>query len=104
KSFRLTGAAELPADFAAQCRDFADDHKLRRGLRLAAAVDPQTLLDRQHPAAAAEVPRRRTLRAQDRAHAVGGRGRLDPWREVEAYGIRRGVADLLASFGDQLVG
>ena len=44
------------------------------------------------------------LRAQDRAHAVGGDGRLDSGREVEADRIGRGFADLLAALGDQLVG
>src|SRR5438067_1435219 len=98
------GAAELPADFAAQCRHFPDNDKLARALWLAAAVDPQTFLDREVAAATAEVPWRRRARAQDRAHAVGGDRRFNPGREVEAHRIRRGLANLLAALGDQLVG
>src|SRR6476646_5065414 len=41
---RLAGAAELPADFAAQCRNLADDDKLCRALRLPAPVAPQAFL------------------------------------------------------------
>ena len=42
----LAGAAQLPADFAAQCRNFTDNDKLHRPLRLPAAVDPQAFLGR----------------------------------------------------------
>ena len=63
---------------------FAVDHQLHRPARMAAAVDRQAFLDRDRPAARAEVPRRRPARAQDRAHAVGGHGRLDARGEMEA--------------------
>src|SRR3712207_3518053 len=67
------GAAELPADFAADARHLADDHQLGRFVRLAGTVDDDAVFGGQHRAAAAEVPRRRSARAQDRAHSVGGR-------------------------------
>src|SRR4051794_19804530 len=104
KSLRLAGAAQLPADFAAQCRNFADDCKLDCALHAAAPVDPHTFLGDQIAAAAAEVPRRRALGAQDRAHAVRGDRRLHARRKMEAHRVRRRLADLLASLGLQLVG
>src|SRR6185295_5239602 len=61
----LAGAPERPADFAAQCRYFADNDKLACAMRLTAVVDPQALLDGEVAAAAAEVPRRRAARAKD---------------------------------------
>src|SRR5688500_19431161 len=54
-SVPLTRAAELPADFAADSRHFADDHQLRRRVRSAGAVDDEAFLGGQHRAAAAEV-------------------------------------------------
>src|SRR5947209_8806670 len=102
-ALRLAGAAESPADFAAQCRNFADDDKLAGALRLTAAVDPQAFLHRQIAAAAAEVPRRRALRTKNCPHAVGGDRRFDPRRQVEADRIRRGLADFLATLGQELV-
>src|SRR3954469_5741493 len=68
----LTGPAELPADLTAKRQDLADNGQLGRSVGLAAAVDPQAFLGRQTAATAAEVPRRRAFRTQDRAHAVGG--------------------------------
>src|SRR4051794_31244219 len=65
----LTRAPELPADLTAERRDFADHCKLQRRLRLTATVDPDAVLDRQHSSAAPEVPRRRTLGAEDCPHA-----------------------------------
>src|SRR4051812_39360012 len=100
RKFQSARAAELPADFATECGDFADDDKLHRRLRLAATVDPQAFLGGQHPAAAAKVPWRRSLRAEDRAHAVGGGGDLDPWSKVKADGIGSRFADLLAALGN----
>src|SRR5579884_1884881 len=99
----LAGAAELPAYFAAQCRHFSDDDKLRCTPRLPAAVDPQAFFGREISAAAAEVPRRSAFRTQDRAHSVGGDRRFDPRRKVEEHTVRRAFADLLAAPGDQLV-
>src|SRR5918993_4037978 len=72
-----TGAAELPADFAADARHFADDHQLGRLVGQAGAVDEQAFLDGQHRASAAEVPRRGAAGAQDRTPAVGGERRPD---------------------------
>src|SRR6185503_12735458 len=96
--------AELPADFAAQCRNFADDDKLHRSLRLAAAVDPQAFFVHEIAAAATEVPWRRAFRSKDRTHAVDGDRRLHSRREVEASGVGRGFADLLAPLCHELVG
>src|SRR5215210_1160540 len=104
KILRLTGAAQLPADFAAQCRNFADDCKLHRALHAPAPVDPDTFLGHKIAAATPKIPRRRALRAQDRAHAVGGDRRLHSRGEMEAHRIRRRFADLLASLGLQLIG
>src|SRR5918993_5335787 len=67
-----TGAAELPADFAADARHLADDHQLGRLVGEAGAVDEQAFLDGQHRTPAAEVPRRGAAGAQDRTPAVGG--------------------------------
>src|SRR4051794_21294060 len=99
-----TRAAELPADLAAKRRDLADDHQLGRMLRLPATVDPQALFDIEAPAAATEIPRRNATRAQDRAHAVSRDRDLDRRRQMEAHGISRGLADLLAALRDQLIG
>ena len=54
--------------------------------------------------AAAEVPRRRALGAQNGPHPIGGRGNFDSRREVEANGIGQAFADPLAALGQQLVG
>src|SRR6476469_11195577 len=50
--YDLACAAELPADFAAQCRNFPHYGKLHRALRAATAVDPKAVLERQAAAAA----------------------------------------------------
>src|SRR4249919_3519467 len=94
----------MPADFAAQCREFADNDKLDCGVRLAAAVDPEAFLDRQVPAATAEIPRRRPARAQDCAHSVSSDSRLDSGREMEAHRIRRRLADFPAPLWHELIG
>src|SRR5687768_11537474 len=99
-----TGAAELPADFAADARHFADDHQLGRLSGEAGAGDEQAFLGGQHRTPAAEVPRRSAASAQDGAHAVGGERRLDVGGEMEAGSEGDRVADLAAAFLDQLVG
>src|SRR5258705_486437 len=96
--------AELPADFAAERRNLADDDQLAGPPGLATAIDPQTVLDRQIAATAAEVPRRHAARAEDRAHAVGGRRDFNRRRKVKAHGISRRLANFLAASGDQLIG
>src|SRR5436190_19895587 len=63
----------------------------------------QAFLDRQHRPPAAEIPRRRAGWAQDRAHAIGSRRRLDARGEMEADGEGDRLADLLAALGEKLV-
>src|SRR6185503_17688348 len=100
----LAGAAEGPADVAAQCRNFPQDDKLDDVVRAATAVDPDAFHLAEIGAAAAEVPWRRALRTEDRPHAVGGNRCLYSGGEVETDGVGRCVPDLLTSPGLQLVG
>ena len=69
----------------------------------AVAVDPRGFpRSSSIAAAAAEIPRRRAGRAQDRAHAVGGRRSPRPRGEVEADREGRGFAGSCARpLGDQ---
>ena len=54
------------------------------GVRPRLAVDPQTVLDREPAAAAAELPDRAAAQPEQGALPVGGRRHLDRGREVEA--------------------
>ena len=84
--------------------DFARDHQLSRRIGWPRPSIIRLSSIAQLRAAAAEVPRRRAGRAEDRAHAVGGDGRLDAGRQMEADGIRRRVTDLTAALRHHLVG
>src|SRR4051812_38841899 len=95
--------AEGPGDGRAVAGALAGDDELEARVRRRLAVDPQTVLDREAAAAAAELPDRRAAHPEQRPLAVGGGRDFDRGRQVESKRERHVAAAVAAAGGDQHV-
>src|SRR5262245_2466670 len=81
---RLSRSLQLPGDGHTFGGRLAGNHELDRGVGTSLAVDPQTVLGRQHPATASELPDPAATDTQKRALPVRSGGGFHRRSEVEA--------------------